>query len=87
VVDVDVGQDDEVDLIGTYVQIGQRGQQIRYGRFRAGVDDSLLLTDEKVGPDEPLISGYGGLEVYQLQGWRDGVYLYAARPSEGRPES
>jgi hypothetical protein len=31
VVNVDMGQDDVVDLIGTCVQFGQRGQQIRNG--------------------------------------------------------
>jgi hypothetical protein len=31
VVNVDMRQDDEVDLIGMYVQFGQRGQQMGYG--------------------------------------------------------
>ena len=31
VVNVDMGQDDVVDLIGTCVQFGQRGQEIRNG--------------------------------------------------------
>ena len=80
VVDVDVRQDDVVDLIGADAQFGQRGQQIGDARFRAGVHDGLPFAAEEVGPDEPLVAGNRWLKVDQLQGGRDGVYLYLRIP-------